>query len=371
MTQTTTVRVALDGRGYDIVIGGAVLDSCGERVAKLAGHGRVVVVTDETVADLHLPALRAALAAAEIAPTEIVLPAGERTKDFTHLQQLLDRLLETGVARDSIVVALGGGVIGDLAGFAASVVLRGIDLIQIPTTLLAQVDSSVGGKTGINSAHGKNLIGSFHQPRLVLADIDVLDTLPERELVAGYGEVVKYGLIADPAFLAWLEEHGRAVIAGDAQARRHAIATCCAAKARLVGDDEREHGRRALLNLGHTFGHALEAESGFTDSLRHGEAVAIGTILAFEYSVALGLCPAEDLARVRRHFTAVGLPTAPPALGAVPRRAQALLAHMTHDKKVRDGRPTFVLMRGIGQAFLYRDAGDREVLAVLEQAIAA
>ncbi|MDP6515656.1 MAG: 3-dehydroquinate synthase family protein, partial [Alphaproteobacteria bacterium] len=255
--------------------------------------------------------------------------------------------------------------------FAASVVLRGIDLIQIPTTLLAQVDSSVGGKTGINSAHGKNLIGSFHQPRLVLADIDVLDTLPERELVAGYGEVVKYGLIADPAFLAWLEEHGRAVIAGDAQARRHAIATCCAAKARLVGDDEREHGRRALLNLGHTFGHALEAESGFTDSLRHGEAVAIGTILAFEYSVALGLCPAEDLARVRRHFTAVGLPTAPPALGAVPRRAQALLAHMTHDKKVRDGRPTFVLMRGIGQAFLYRDAGDREVLAVLEQAIAA
>jgi 3-dehydroquinate synthase len=262
-------------------------------------------------------------------------------------------------------------VVGDLAGFAASILLRGIDFVQIPTTLLAQVDSSVGGKTGVNTRAGKNLVGSFHQPRLVLADTDALDSLPRRELVAGYAEVVKYGLLGDPAFFAWLENHGRALIDGDVGARRHAVMTSCAAKAALVAADEREAGARQLLNLGHTFAHALEAECGYTDELLHGEAVAIGMIMAFELSARLGLCPGEDVARVARHFAVVGLPTSPAAVSGRDWNPARLIEHMRKDKKVAGGRLTFVLVRGIGKAFVTQDVAPDDVAAVLERAVAA
>jgi 3-dehydroquinate synthase len=273
--------------------------------------------------------------------------------------------------RSSLLVAFGGGVIGDLAGFAASILLRGLDFIQIPTSLLAQVDSSVGGKTGINTPHGKNLVGSFHQPRLVLADTGVLRTLPKRELLAGYAEVVKYGLIDDPDFFQWLEDHGLAIVEGDPAARRHAILTSCAAKAAIVAEDERESGRRALLNLGHTFGHALEAELGYDQRLLHGEAVAIGLVLAFELSTALGLCPAADTAAVRRHLAAVGLPTDLEAVPGVVWSVEALIEHMRRDKKVRDGRVSFVLVRGIGKAFMAGDIALDDVAALLTDQLAA
>jgi 3-dehydroquinate synthase len=268
-------------------------------------------------------------------------------------------------------VALGGGVIGDLTGFAAAILLRGLDFVQVPTTLLAQVDSSVGGKTGIDSPQGKNLIGSFHQPRLVLADTEALSTLPRRELLAGYAEIVKYGLIDDPEFFHWLETHGHKVIDGDPEARLHAIYKSCQAKARIVAADERESGQRALLNLGHTFGHALEAETGFSEALLHGEAVAIGMVMAFELSVRLGLCPAEDAERLRRHLAAVGLPTDPGHIEGRVFSPAALIEHMTRDKKVRDGRMTFVLARGIGQAFLTRDVAASDLGDFMAVALAA
>ncbi len=262
-------------------------------------------------------------------------------------------------------------MIGDITGFAAAIVLRGIDYIQIPTTLLSQVDSSVGGKTAINSPHGKNLIGAFHQPRLVLADVGALSTLPRRELLAGYAEVVKYGLLGDPAFFDWCEQNGAALVAGDAAARQYAVLESCRAKAEIVAEDEREEGRRALLNLGHTFGHALEAATGFGPDLLHGEAVAIGIVMAFELSVRLGLCPAADQARVRRHFAAVGLPTGLDALGNRRPDPAALVAHMRRDKKVRDGAITFILVRGIGKAFIARDVAPGEVETLLAGAAAA
>ncbi len=371
MPDLTRLNVALGARAYDIVIGDGLLGAAGVHIAEIARARPVAVVTDRNVAALYLPSVLDALRAAGFEPVEVVLPAGEGTKDFAHLESLIDRLLEAGVNRETVLVALGGGVVGDLAGFAASIVLRGIDLVQVPTTLLAQVDSSVGGKTGINTRFGKNLVGSFHQPRLVLADTRVLDSLPRRELLAGYAECVKYGLIDEPAFFAWLEANGADMIAGDRDARRHAIAACCTAKARVVAEDEREDGRRALLNLGHTFGHALEAETGFGGDLLHGEAVAIGIVMAFEMSVRLKLCPAEDLARVRRHFADIGLPIAPPSVAGKGWNARALLDHMGHDKKVRAGRTAFVLVRGIGQAFLSREVTSEQILDVLEQAIAA
>jgi 3-dehydroquinate synthase len=270
-----------------------------------------------------------------------------------------------------VVIALGGGVVGDLAGFAAAIALRGLDFIQIPTTLLAQVDSSVGGKTGINSRRGKNLIGAFHQPMLVLADVAALDTLPRREVLAGYAEVVKYGLIDDPAFFEWLEQNGSALVDGDEGLRSQAVRTSCAAKAAIVGRDERETGDRALLNLGHTFGHALEAAAGYGKTLLHGEAVAIGMVMAFDLSVRLGLCPEADALRVRKHLSSVGLPTDLHALRGPAWRAPELLGHMGKDKKVRDGRITFILVRGIGQAFVARDIQLGEVEALLETALAA
>jgi 3-dehydroquinate synthase len=365
------VNVDLGSRSYDIKIGGGLVARAGELIAPVLKQKRAVVVTDAHVARWHLDGLRQSLTGAGIANDAIVLPAGEGTKSFDELQALCDRLLDLKIERHTTLIALGGGVIGDLTGFAAAILLRGIDFVQIPTTLLAQVDSSVGGKTGINVAHGKNLIGAFYQPRLVLADIEVLDTLPRRELLAGYGEVVKYGLINDPAFFAWCEGHGAGIISGEASARRHAIAASCKAKAAIVGADERESGARALLNLGHTFGHALEAECGYSDDLLHGEAVAIGMVMAFDLSARLGLCPLEDAARVQRHLASIGLPTSPSWIDGRSFSSAPLIEHMRQDKKVKDGRIGFVLTRGIGQAFTpaYVDLAD--VAAMLDEAIAA
>jgi 3-dehydroquinate synthase len=334
----------------------------------LAGR-RVAVVSDETVAALHLPELARSLASGGIEHHEIVVPPGEATKDFAVLQRLIDDLLGARIERGDAVIAFGGGVIGDLAGFAASILRRGVAVVQMPTTLLAQVDSSVGGKTGINTRHGKNLVGAFHQPRLVLADTGVLDTLPRRQAVAGYAEVVKYGLIDDPGFFAWLETNGGAVCAGERAARRHAVVTSCRAKARIVAADERETGSRALLNLGHTFAHALEAEAGYGGGLLHGEAVAVGMVLAFELSARLRLCPAADVERVRRHLASVGLPTRPPAAVGED-GAGRLIDRMEQDKKVRDGQIAFVLAHGIGKAYVDRNVDRAEVRAVLDDSLA-
>jgi 3-dehydroquinate synthase len=366
-----TVRVALAERSYDILVGGGLIGRAGELATPLLGQKRVIVITDKNVARLHLETLLESFRRAGIAAESIVLPAGEQTKSFAELEALCDRLLDLKVERHTTLVALGGGVIGDLTGFAASIMLRGIEFIQVPTTLLAQVDSSVGGKTGINTSHGKNLVGSFYQPRLVLADTDVLDTLPKRELRAGYAEIVKYGLINDPAFFGWLEGHGASLLAGDPTARRHAIVTSCQAKATIVGADERESGQRALLNLGHTFGHALEAECGYSDELLHGEAVAIGMVMAFDLSASLGLAPLEDAARLRRHLASLGLPTEPGSIQGRNWSAARLIEHMGKDKKVKDGRIGFVLTRGIGQCFTPAFVDLAELETLLESAIAA
>lgn len=371
MSEFARLNVALGARSYDILVGGGLIARAGPLIRPLLKTPRVAVVSDRTVAGLYLDELARSLGDAGIRHSAVVLPPGEATKDFAHLASIADRLLGDGIERGTMLVALGGGVVGDLAGFAASILLRGIDFVQLPTTLLAQVDSSVGGKTGINTAAGKNLVGSFHQPRLVLADTDALDSLPRRELLAGYAEVVKYGLIGDPAFFGWLEGHGRAVIEGDPAARRHAIVTSCAAKAAIVAEDERESGARALLNFGHTFGHALEAECGYSDELLHGEAVAIGMIMALELSARLGFCPGEEVARATRHFATVGLPTSPAAVGGRDWNPERLVRHMQKDKKVADGRLTFVLARGIGKAFLTQDVASADVIAMLERAVAA
>ncbi|MGH6620918.1 MAG: 3-dehydroquinate synthase [Alphaproteobacteria bacterium] len=368
MNATETVTVDLADRRYDIVVGEGVFARAGELMAPVLRQKRVIVVTDKTVGKLHLDALAVSLGKAGIAHSAIVLPPGEQTKDFAHLESLMSQILDAGIERRTALVALGGGVIGDITGFAAAIALRGLEYIQIPTTLLAQVDSSVGGKTAINTRHGKNLIGSFHQPRLVIADTGILDTLPERELLAGYAEVVKYGLLGDADFFAWLEGHGAAVRDGDPEARRHAVVRSCRAKAAIVAADERETGQRALLNLGHTFGHALEAETGFGDALLHGEGVAIGMVLAFDLSVQLGLCDAVDADLTRRHLAAIGLPTTPAhALGNI-WSAEALIGHMAKDKKVADGKMTFVLARGIGDAFLSQDVTRDDLLTLFEGA---
>ena len=363
------LRVDLGPRGYDVFVGTGLIADAARYLAPVLTNRRVAVVSDETVAAQHLPTLRRALAEGAIDTHEIVLPPGEGTKDFAHLERLIDNLLDARIERGDTVVAFGGGVVGDLAGFAASVLRRGVAVVQMPTTLLAQVDSAIGGKTGIDTRHGKNLVGAFHQPRLVVADTTLLDTLPEREVLAGYAEIVKYGLIDDPRFFDWLETQGAAVCAGDGAARHHAVATSCAAKARIVADDEREAGQRALLNLGHTFAHALEVDSGYGDDLRHGEAVAIGMVLAFDLSTRMGLCPAEDAERVRRHLAAIGLPTVPGGAGGGD--AARLVGHMAQDKKVRDGRIEFVLARGIGQAFVSRDVDPEMVRQLLDDALDA
>jgi len=370
MNPVTTVRVELDARGYDIHVGPGLLPRAGALMRPVLKLPRVIVVADETVAALHLATLTASLDAAGIAHAAIEVPSGEGSKDFRTLAWLIDELLALKLERSSTLVALGGGVIGDLVGFAAAVALRGIDFVQIPTSLLAQVDSSVGGKTAINVPRGKNLVGAFHQPRLVLADTDALKTLKRREMLAGYAEIAKYGVIGDAPFFAWLEAHGDSVVQGDTQALVHAVATSCRAKAKVVAADETEQGLRETLNFGHTFGHALEAETGFGDALLHGEAVGYGMVLATRLSVARGLCPAHDLARVTRHLARIGLPTRFGDLPQTPWSAQRLVQHMAHDKKVRDGKLRFVLTRGIGTAFTAGDVPTEDVTAMLADAIA-
>lgn len=364
------LRLDLGPRSYDIVVGEGLLPSAGESVAPLLGGGRTIVVTDGNVGPLYLETLQRALGGAGIDHAAVTLEAGEQVKSFGHLQALTEKLFQIGVDRKSLLIALGGGVIGDLAGFAAAITMRGIDFIQIPTTLLSQVDSSVGGKTGINSAHGKNLIGAFHQPRLVLADVDSLDTLPRRQLLAGYAEVAKYGLIGDADFFAWLEANAAALLAGDKDLRKQAILKSCASKAAIVAEDEREAGKRALLNLGHTFGHALETETGYGDALLHGEAVAIGMVMAFELSARLGLCSESDAARVRGHLAQVGLPVGLAGLAAPSWSAERLIAHMGLDKKTEAGNLVFILARAVGDAFIARDVDPRTLGSVLADALA-
>lgn len=360
-----SVNVGLGERSYAVRIAVGALDAAGDHLDPWLRQ-RVIVVTDANVASAQLPRLTASLEAAGQTVEAIILPAGEATKSWNELAALCDRLLALGVERGDHLLALGGGVIGDLVGFAASILKRGCGFIQLPTTLLAQVDSSVGGKTAINTGAGKNLIGAFYQPAFVLIDPSVLDTLPPRDLAAGYAEVVKYGLIDNPAFFDWCEAHGAALLAGDSDARLHAIATSVAAKATIVGDDEREtSGRRALLNLGHTFGHALEAEAGFSDRLLHGEGVAAGMALAFRYSVRRGLCSGDDAARVAAHLRHVGLPDGLAAAGITADGA-TLAAHMAHDKKASGGKVPFLLARGIGQTFLAKDVDLADVAAFLD-----
>ncbi|MEH3106714.1 MAG: 3-dehydroquinate synthase [Sphingomonas fennica] len=360
----TRLTVGLGDRTYPILIEDGLIDRAEDHLGFLARRGRIVVVTDEHVAEAVLPRFVAGLGI--VAAEPIVLAPGEGAKSWAGLSALVDRLLDLGVERSDHIVALGGGVIGDLVGFAAAILKRGCRFVQVPTTLLAQVDSSVGGKTAINTAAGKNLVGAFHQPGLVLIDPTVLDSLPAREVRAGYAEVVKYGLIDDPEFFGWCEANGPALLAGDPAARTHAIATSVAAKARVVAADEREtSGTRALLNLGHTFGHALEADTGFSDRLIHGEAVACGMALAFRFSAARGLCPAEDAARVTGHLEAVGLPATLAAAGVTGDGA-ALVAHMAHDKKMEGGRLPFLLAHGIGRTYLAKDVDLAEVAAFLD-----
>ncbi|HUN45761.1 MAG TPA: 3-dehydroquinate synthase [Stellaceae bacterium] len=361
MSAAAVIPVALGARSYEIHVGSGLIAAAGRHLAPLAGQRRVVVVTDETVATLHLPALAASLDGAGVGHARIVVPAGEGTKDFAHYADVAEAILALGIERKTLIVALGGGVVGDLAGFAAATLLRGIDYVQVPTTLLAQVDSSVGGKTAINSAHGKNLVGAFHQPALVLADVDALSTLPRRELLAGYAEVAKYGLIRDRAFFEWLEKSGAGLIAGDADLRARAVAESCRHKAAVVAADERETGERALLNFGHTFGHALEAETGYGAALLHGEAVALGMVLAFDFSVRLGHATRQTAERVRRHLASVGLPISLTAIAGQRFAADRLVEHMRRDKKVRDGRLTFILPREIGDVFVARDVPEAAV----------
>ena len=367
MSGIETVHVDLGARSYDVRIGAGLIGEAGAQIAPLLRRRRVAVLTDETVGALHLDALRAGLG--DVAMSALALPSGEATKGWADFARAVDWLLAEKVERRDLVIAFGGGVIGDLAGFAAAVLRRGVRFVQIPTTLLAQVDSSVGGKTGINSVHGKNLIGAFHQPSLVLADIGVLATLPARDFLSGYGEVVKYGLLGDAAFFAWLEGNGPALAAGDAALRQHAVRRSVEMKARIVERDETEEGDRALLNLGHTFCHALETATGYSARLLHGEGVAIGCALAFELSQQLGLCSQEEPSRVRAHLRAMGMKAdLADILGDLP-DADGLMALMAQDKKVVDGRLRFILARGIGDAFVAADVPAEPVRAVLQAAL--
>lgn len=366
----TTVHVPLDDRAYDVLIGEGLVAAAGAYIAPLLGKKkRVCVVTDAHVAALHLSRLRAGLATEGIEMEALTLPAGESTKSWPFLEKTVEWLLAEKVERGDVVVAFGGGVIGDLVGFAASVLRRGVRFVQIPTSLLAQVDSSVGGKTGINSPAGKNLVGAFHQPSLVLADIGILGTLTKRDFLAGYGEVQKYGLLGDEAFFDWLEENGPALAAGDMEKRAYAVKRSVEMKAEIVVRDETEQGDRALLNLGHTFCHALEAATGYSDRLLHGEGVAIGCALAFELSARLGLCSQEAPSRVRAHLKDMGMTCDLQDIPGDLPDAEALVALMGQDKKVVDGQLRFILARGIGESFVTADVPREAVIALLEDAL--
>ena len=364
-----TVTVDLGARSYDILIGRNVINLAGAEIARRLPGARMAIVTDTTVADLHLRPLITSLNGAGVEHVTITVKPGEGSKSFATLETVVDALLAARMERRDAVLALGGGVVGDLAGFAAGVTLRGMHFIQVPTTLLAQVDSSVGGKTGINTSRGKNLVGVFHQPDLVLADAGVLDSLPPRTFNAGYAEVAKYGLIGDPPFLFWPPPNGRR---GGAGWRGGALAFAVPGRRTpaTVAADERESGQRALLNFGHTFGHALEAATGFSDRLVHGEAVAIGMVLAHRFSARMNLCSPDDGARVEKHLAEVGLPT---GIGAIPGDkpdAATLMLHVAQDKKVARGKLTFILTRGIGEAFIANDVPPAEVESFLEDQLA-
>ena len=352
---TRAIPVGLGARSYEVLVGPGLIDTAGERLADAIPRRRTVVVSDETVAALHGDRLIGALKRGGIEASLIALAPGEETKSFEGLADLCDRLLALKLDRGDVITAFGGGVIGDLTGFAAAIYKRGIDFIQIPTTLLAQVDSSVGGKTAIDTPRGKNLIGAFHQPRRVLADLDVLATLPPREMRCGYAEIIKYGLLGDAVFFDGLETNGARVIAGEPDALAHAVARSVQMKAEIVAEDETEQGRRALLNLGHTFAHALEAETGFGGELLHGEAVGIGMAMAFRFSAALGLCSGQDAVRAERAIAAAGLPVRLGQLSAHPFDAARLVSHAAQDKKAQGGRLTFILARQIGEAVLAKD----------------
>ncbi len=367
-----TVHVPLGARAYDVLVGPGLLEAAGARIAPLLRRPRVAVVTDERVAALHWDALRAGLDGHGISAACLTLPPGEATKSWPHLERVTEWLIEEKIERKDVVIALGGGVIGDLAGFAAAILRRGVRFVQVPTSLLAQVDSSVGGKTGINSGLGKNLIGAFHQPSLVLADTAVLDTLSRRDYLAGYGEVVKYGLLGDHEFFQWLERHASSAAAGDMAARRHLVKRSVEMKADIVARDETEQGDRALLNLGHTFCHALEAATQYDGArLLHGEGVAIGCALAFDLSARLGLCAQEEPGRVRAHLRDMKMKAELSDIQGELPDAEGLLSLMAQDKKVVDGRLRFVLARGIGEAFVASDVPPDAVRAVLEEALSA
>jgi len=363
------LRVDLGDRSYDILIGEGLVDGVGARIEPLLTRRKVAIVTDENVAALHLPTLEAALTAQGISSTALTLPAGEATKNWAALQQVVEWLIAEKVERDDLVIAFGGGVIGDLTGFAAAILRRGVRFVQIPTTLLSQVDSSVGGKTGINSPQGKNLIGAFAQPSLVLADVGILGTLTDRDFIAGYGEVVKYGMLGDAAFFAWLEDNAPDLAAGNVEKRIYAVRRSCEMKAEIVARDEQERGDRALLNLGHTFGHALEAATGYSDRLLHGEGVAIGCALAFELSQRLGLCSQECPSRVRAHLRQMNMKTDLSDIAGDLPDADGLLALMAQDKKVQAGKLRFILARDIGDTFVADDVDLAVVKDILTEAL--
>ena len=365
---TTSLSVDLAGRAYDIDIGAGLLATLGTTLTAQFGNRLFVPVVDAVVAEHHLMTVVNSFSHTDASLAEpIIIASGEGSKSWDGLQTVVEGLLDRGVDRRAVVIAIGGGVVGDLAGFAAASVMRGVDFVQVPTTLLAQVDSSVGGKTGINTRHGKNLVGAFHQPRRVVIDIDTLATLPAREMCAGYAEVVKYGLLGDAGFFHWLLDNGRKVLDRDPAALVEAIRRSCAAKAAIVAADEREAGQRALLNLGHTFAHAFEAEGGYNGTLLHGEAVSIGMALAFRLSAALGYCSDDDVIAVEQHLYDHDMPLLPRE-GAWRQRLSTdrLLGHMAHDKKTVDGQLTFILARGIGDAFITRDVPTDAVRGVLD-----
>jgi 3-dehydroquinate synthase len=365
--QAITVTVDLGTRSYNILIGSGLAEETGTFFAGLMPGARTIVITDRNVAGHHLETVLGSLRSAGVEAAQHILPAGEKTKSFDRLEEAVDAILGARLERNDAVIALGGGVIGDLTGFAAGIARRGMPFVQMPTSLLAQVDSSVGGKTGINSPRGKNLVGLFHQPSLVLADTAVLDTLPDREFRAGYAEVVKYGLIDRPDFFDWLEKNSEALFAGGPE-RAQAIAESCRAKANVVARDERESGDRALLNLGHTFGHALEAATGYDASrLVHGEGVAVGLVLAHQFSARMNLASPDDAKRVSAHLSAAGLPVSMEQIPGQLPPAEVLLDYIGQDKKVSRGALTFILTRGIGQAFVARDVPQSEVLAFLKE----
>jgi 3-dehydroquinate synthase len=372
-SDAVSVPVALGPRSYEIVVGRGIIGTLGTRITALRPGAKAFVVSDRNVARYAMPAAEAALKRAGIAGGRIIVAPGEGSKSYTVLEQVCEAILNAQIERGDLVIALGGGVIGDLAGFAAAVVRRGLDYVQVPTTLLAQVDSSVGGKTAIDSRQGKNLIGAFHQPILVVADTALLDTLPQREFRAGYAELVKYGLLGDAAFFSWLETHWREVFAAGSSAnsaREQAVAVACRAKAAIVARDERETGERALLNLGHTFGHALEAACGFSDRLLHGEAIAIGMMLAFEFSAYRGLLAASEAERVRRHLAEVGLPTSPSDIPGPLPGIDRIMELIAQDKKVKRGMLTFILARAIGSAVIEPGIDERQVRSFLNEKLA-